>query len=114
MILPTENEAHGYFNTISEVADPQAAWHRAFAAIHAVTQCGPDEVRAFLDSRYGRHFADEVADFLRVEGDLERAVNKAVARWMGWRISANTARQYDIPRGLPYLTGFVVHAGLTA
>jgi hypothetical protein len=33
---------------------------------------------------------------------------------MGWTISRQTRKDYGIPKGLPYLTGFVVHAGLEA
>ena len=31
----------------------------------------------------------------------------ADARWMGWTIDRRIERQQGIPRGLPYLTGFV-------
>ena len=30
-------------------------------------------------------------------------------QWITWSIGRHTAKQYGIPRGLPYLTGFVVH-----
>jgi hypothetical protein len=33
---------------------------------------------------------------------------------MGWRISARTAHETGIPRGLPYLTGYVLHAEIEA
>ena len=33
---------------------------------------------------------------------------------MGWTIGRQTSKEYGIPRGLPYLTGFVVHAGIMA
>jgi hypothetical protein len=28
---------------------------------------------------------------------------------MGWTIGRQTSKQYGIPRGLPYLTGFLIH-----
>ena len=28
---------------------------------------------------------------------------------MGWTIGRQTSKQYGIPKGLPYLTGFVIH-----
>jgi hypothetical protein len=28
---------------------------------------------------------------------------------MGWTIGRITSKEYGIPRGLPYLTGFVIH-----
>ena len=33
---------------------------------------------------------------------------------MGWRISARTAGETGIPRGLPTLTGYVLHAEIEA
>ncbi len=39
--------------------------------------------------------------------DQAAATGVAVARWMGWRIDRRIERQHGIPRGLPYLTGFV-------
>ena len=33
-------------------------------------------------------------------------------RWMTWTISRRTSREYDIPRGLPYLLGMVIHCGI--
>ena len=33
---------------------------------------------------------------------------------MGWRISARTAHETGIPRGLPYLNGYVLHAEIEA
>jgi len=31
---------------------------------------------------------------------------------MAWTIDRHTSRNYGIPRGLPYLTGFVIHCGI--
>ena len=45
---------------------------------------------------------------------LEQAILAAVERWMGWRISRRTAQETGIPQGLPYLTGFVMHAAIEA
>lgn len=33
----------------------------------------------------------------------------AIQQWMGWSIGRQTSKDYGIPRGLPYLTGFVIH-----
>ena len=72
------------------------------------------EVRAFLDSRHGRHFADDVANALLERCPLADAVAAAVTKWMGWTIGRATSRDTGIPRGLPYLTGFVMHAEIEA
>jgi hypothetical protein len=37
------------------------------------------------------------------------AINAATQQWMDWTIGRQTAKEYGIPRGLPYLTGFVIH-----
>jgi hypothetical protein len=73
-----------------------------------------EAVRAFLDSRHGRHFADDVRNELHAGRPLADAIDAATQRWMGWTIGRHASKQYGIPRGLPYLTGFVVHAGIMA
>lgn len=110
-ILPTANEAWGFWGTMG--ADATAAWPLAFAAIQEATGEDADAVRAFLDSRHGRHFADDVQGF-QTTLYLKDAVPAAVARWMGWTISRATSRDTGIPHGMPYLTGFVVNEGFAA
>jgi len=112
--LPTQNEEWGFFGTIRHHADSNAAWPVAMAQVAQATGADQDEVRAFLDSRYGRHFADDCANGL-VDGlALDAAIAAAVARWMGWRIGRRTSRETGIPVGLPYLTGFVHHEAIAA
>ena len=106
-ILPTENEAWGFWGTMGEHA--AAAWPIAFTAIHDATVADPHSVRAFLDSRHGRHFADEVRNHLHAGATLADAIAKTIATWMAWRIGRRTSRDTGIPAGLPYLTGFVIH-----
>ena len=50
----------------------------------------------------------------RVAVAATSGIDAATQRWMGWTIGRQTRRDYGIPRGLPYLTGFVVHAALVA
>ncbi len=89
--------------------DAQAAWPIAMSAISDAT-CQPlESVRAFLDSRHGRHFADDVLNEMLRGHTIKQAVDAAAACWMGWTIGRQTSKQYGIPRGLPYLTGFVIH-----
>jgi hypothetical protein len=63
-ILPTANEAWGFYGSICYHADPGEAWAAVFPAVQSATGASGEGVRAFLDSRQGRHFADEVADGL--------------------------------------------------
>ena len=114
-ILPTNNEAWGFWGTIGhETADRSQAWALATTAIAKATGGTPEAVRDFLDSRQGRHFADEVANGLFAGLTLADAIDAAVARWMGWAIGKHTEREYGIPRDLPYLTGWVMHAAIMA
>ena len=109
-IPATQNEAWGFWGTMQEEAP--AAWAIALPAIATITGCEFDAARAFLDSRHGRHFADEVRNHLLKGKALADAINAAITEWMGWTIGRQTSKQYGIPRGLPYLTGFVTHCGI--
>jgi len=106
-ILPTRNEAWGYWGTIRHDADADAAWALAMEAVGRATGCPESAVRDFLDSRHGRHFADEVANGLAAGSPLKEAVDVAVARWMDWTVDRRMARETGIPRDLPLLTGLV-------
>lgn len=103
-------EAWGFWGTMHEHA--VAAWPLAIVTIAETTGESYEAVRAFLDSRHGRHFADEVRNRLHAGDGLDEAVRLATARWMTWNINRRTSRQYDIPRGLPYLLGMVIHCGI--
>lgn len=103
----TQNPAWGFFGTIRHHAEAEQAWPLAMRAVASATNCPPEAVCDFLDSRHGRHFADDVANALFKGLALEDAVAAAVTRWMGWRIGRRTARETGVPEGLPYLTGFV-------
>ena len=115
--MRAENPEWGFFGTVTrrgaEVV-AGAVWEAAFAAVGAATGGDPEEVRAFLDSRHGRHFADDVANGLARGDDLATAIDTAVGRWMGWRIGRRTSRETGIPEGLPYLTGLVADCGIVA
>jgi len=103
----TTNESWGFTGTMNEHA--KAAWPIAMTAISNAT-CQPlESARDFLDSRHGRHFADSVQNGLYQGLTLEAAIAATTQAWMGWTIGRATSRDYGIPRGLPYLTGFVIH-----
>lgn len=106
-IPATRNEAWGFWGTMDTHASK--AWPIAMTAIAEATSQPLEAVRAFLDSRYGRHFAHYVQNGLYQGQALKDAINAATQRWMGWTIGRQTSKQYGIQRGLPYLTGFVIH-----
>ena len=108
MMPNTQNESWGFWGTMGGYAS--IAWPIAMTEISKTTGEPIESVRAFLDSRQGRHFADSVQDGLLSNPDMHAAVAQAIAKWMEWKIGRITARESSIPRGLPYLTGFVIHA----
>jgi hypothetical protein len=105
--LPTNNEAWGFWGTMRHHAEPDAAWPIAMQAIGTATGCADFAVRDFLDSRDGRHFADDVTNGLVRGLSLSAAIGAAVERWMGWRIGRRLSRATGIPQALPYLLGLV-------
>ena len=109
-IPATQNEDWGFWGTMNENA--ATAWPLAMTAISDATNQPLESVRLFLDSRHGRHFADDVLNALLIGNSVEQAVHAAVARWMGWTIGRQTSKQHGIPRGMPYLTGFVIHCDI--
>ena len=106
-IPATQNEAWGFWGTMTDNA--AAAWPTAMTAIADATGQPSDAVRAFLDSCHGRHFADDVLNQMHAGHVLAEAVHATTQQWMGWKIGRQTSKQYGIPRGLSYLTGFVIH-----
>ena len=109
-IPATQNEAWGFWGTMGQHA--KAAWPIAMQIIASTTREPLESVRAFLDSRHGRHFADQVLDHLAAGQALPEAILATARQWMVWRISKHTGAHYGIPSDLPYLTGFVVSCAL--
>ena len=111
-IPATQNEAWGFFGTMNDNAE--AAWPIAMTAISDATHQPLESVRLFLDSRHGRHFADDVLNEMLRGQKIQQAIDDAVTRWMGWTIGRQTSKDYGIPRGMAYLTGFVIQSGIDA
>ncbi len=103
----TQNETWGFWGTMNEHA--ASAWPIAMTAIAQATDQTLESVRIFLDSRHGRHFADDVQNGLYEGKALADAIHATTERWMGWTTGRLTSKQYGIPKGMPYLTGFVIH-----
>ena len=121
--LPSRNEDYGFFRamTVCPLRDRRSAevWTLASTMIAAAIRAASEDemigVRDFLDSRMGRHFADDVVGNLTgCNIDIETAIKSAIRRWQDWRISRQTEREEGIPAGLPYLTGWVQHFAVTA
>jgi hypothetical protein len=110
--LASNNEAWGFFGTMQDRAE--AAWPLAVEAISAATGEGAEAAATFLDSRHGRHFADELINQQGAGDDLAAAIGRTTARFMAWTISRESSRQTGIPRGLPYLIGHVINEQVNA
>ena len=106
-IPATQNTEWGFFGTMNEHAE--TAWPLAMLAISNATRQPFHSVQLFLDSRHGRHFADDVGMQLHAGHALPEAIENACGKWMSWTIGRYVKEKYGIPKGLPYLTGFVIH-----
>jgi hypothetical protein len=121
--LPSRNEDYGFFRTITvfPLRDRRSAevWVLASTMIAKAIRADSENemigIRDFLDSRMGRHFADDVIGNMAGSNiDSETAMMSAIRRWQDWRISRQTEREEGIPAGLPYLTGWVQHFAVIA
>lgn len=110
LTLPTQNEAWGFWGTMD--GDARAAWPLAMHRIAAVTQQPLESVRIFLDSRFGRHFADGVQGRLAQGDALDRAIELTVEDWMSWRIKRDVRETHDVQQDLPYLPAFVAYCAV--
>lgn len=88
--LPTRNEAWGFYGSTAGFTDADAAWSIAFPAVAKATGATAEGVRDFLDSRHGRHFADDVQNGLYRGQTLADAIHAATHQWMGWTIGRQT------------------------
>ena len=122
-ILPSRNPDHGFFGTLTTCPERDRrsveVWVLASTliakAIRATTEEDMIGIRDFLDSRMGRHFADDVVgNMVGCKIDSETAIRSAIRRWQDWRISRQRERDEGIPEGLPYLTGWVQHFAVAA
>ena len=95
----------------------------ATSALTRQTESGDNEsvtIGQLCQAEIGKASTHDSQDFDRVSGTenmhwnvrlyegkaLADAISAATQRWMGWTICRQTAKQYGIPRGMPYLTGF--------
>ena len=105
---PGERESgSGLLRWIRHHAEPHPAWALAMEAIGNATACSDEAAQHFLDSRYGRHLADDVVNALVGRLELPAAIDSAVARWMRRRVDSRIQNELGMLEGLPYLTGFV-------
>ena len=114
-ILPTRNPEWGFWGTTDRAGyRADRGWDIASTMVAKATGGSPEGVRDLLDSRHGRHFADDVASAASSGMPVELATENAIEKWQGWKIDSKTSREHGIPAGLPYLTGWVGHFEIAA
>jgi hypothetical protein len=107
-IPASQNQEYGFFGTMR--GDAATAWPLAMVAVSKATGQDLEAVRAFLDSTFGRHFADQV----RNGRALPAAIRATTAKWMDSTTGFALRSDYGIPRGQVYLTTLVIHAAKAA
>ena len=101
MTKPSQNKEWGFFGTVN--GDQESAWNAAFEAVQASTGADDDQVRRFLDSRRGRHLADDV----NCDG-----LAGAIAKWEAWKPGKTLQRDVRVPKGATYLAAEVFTIGV--
>ena len=79
----------------------RSSWPIAMTAISDATNQPLESVRLFLDSRHGRHFADDVLNEMLRGHTIQQAIDAAVTRWMGWTIGRQTSKVWH-PQGTAF------------
>ena len=100
-IPKTDNAKHGFNGTIRR--EKRRAWDAAIAEFHKATGANPFAIRAWLDSRFGRHFADKVNDMAATfrtfeDHTLEDAVEVCVEQHFKYSFGGKTGfvREADV------------------
>ena len=105
-IPATQNTEFGFYGTMDEHAE--AAWGIAMKRIAKATGKDHEAIRVFLDSRHGRHFADDVQNNLFDGMSLDMAIARAVKSWMEWTANKEaTAEEYCVEAGTPLLIAMI-------
>ena len=83
-ILPTQNKKWGFWGTASNLIGKdkvQEAWDTAFELIQKTAGFTPQETLALLDSRWGRHTVNEMAEEISVDKEtFSKAFNRKMTK----------------------------------
>jgi hypothetical protein len=95
-VLPSRNKDYGFFRTLTVCPQrdrpSDEVWMLASTLIAKAIRPTTEEemigIRDFLDSRIGRHFADDVVgNMTGCKIDSATAIRSSIRRWQDWRIS---------------------------
>lgn len=98
------NYSWGFWGTIAMAGyDPASAWAAALPCLHDATDHDPYAIRDWLDSRAGRHFADQVVGSLTLGTELHDAIERAVAQRMAQYVTDTAPPELAPAIGMPTL-----------
>lgn len=90
--VKTRNEYYGFYGTIHlALASADESWSMAIEKIAELTGHEHEDIGAWLDTKGGRHIADNVIDRLN-NTDLNSAIDEAVNKWNGFRLTGEHRR----------------------
>lgn len=81
--VKTTNEHYGFYGTINLYNNTmaEAAWNTAISQLEAATGHYREDIGAWLDTRIGRHFADQVTSQIKMGADMETAIAATIEKW---------------------------------
>ncbi|ULJ69300.1 hypothetical protein MIS45_11270 [Wielerella bovis] len=104
----TQNETYGFYGTCAIVGlNAQSLWDIAIQQIHQATQEHLEDIAIFLDSRHGRHFADDVVCLIRNDKTAHTAIYETVQKWQTWQLGS-AVKGMGLPTNTPYLNGLIM------
>ncbi|MCD7780096.1 MAG: hypothetical protein LUH05_05435, partial [Candidatus Gastranaerophilales bacterium] len=80
-ILKTKNEKYGFFGTTSinySEKQTEKRWNNVFETLLELSGVESEKIRELLDSRYGRHLADQCYK----EKDVKRITKECYFNWL--------------------------------
>lgn len=96
MTLQSQNMFFGFYGTIRSDLAP-LAWPVAMDLLQKESGAREEYTRAFLDSRLGRSFADNVNDNIRYAKDLTSAIQQAILLCNSWKLHRSDVALARLP-----------------
>lgn len=90
-MLNTQNPSYGFYGSMHS-----RGWNEAMEALGKESSAPEAYVRAFLDSRDGRYFADSLSFFLP-EMEIQSAIDHTITAWNGLKPSQQELARARVP-----------------
>jgi hypothetical protein len=116
-MIETTNRDWGFWGTVVSFLEhtPYAAentqlyWELAIDGITSLTECSENTACSFLDSTYGRHFADRFLDKLYRSNDAEDAMATTIVEYDLMPVRRSLARDLGSAHGMRLLRALLQH-----